>query len=197
MRKLIVSEFISLDGVMQAPGGPLEDTSGDFTLGGWSAPFQDEVSASIMRKQMQAADYLLGRLTFEIWEPYWPRHQEFWPEITSGMKYVLSSTRTDSPWSNTTFLRTVDEIKALRSSEGRDIQVWGSSQLVHLLLEHGLVDEMWLKITPVVLGKGKRLFDHSAVPASFELFEHTISPSGVIFANYLRSGEVICGTAGE
>ena len=194
MRKIIVAEMITLDGVMQAPGGPDEDTSGSFEYGGWVAPYGDEVGGKFLRKQLQLADYLLGRKTFEIWEPYWPNHGDFWPAINEGTKYVLSTTREKSDWGNTVFIKTVQDIERIKSSDGRDIQVWGSSELVQLLLRNDLVDELWLKIYPLILGTGKKLFADGEVPTAFTLVENTITPSGVIMANYLRAGQVKTGS---
>src|SRR3954463_12036129 len=148
MRKIIVLSMITLDGVMQAPGGPGEDTSGGFKFGGWVAPYFDEVGAKVMEKQMKPADYLLGRKTFEIWADYWPQHAEFWPAIDEGTKYVFSKTMKKSDWKNSVFLESLADIETLKNSEGCDIQVWGSSKLVQLLLKHDLVDELWLKIYP-------------------------------------------------
>ncbi|MBZ4189172.1 dihydrofolate reductase family protein [Niabella beijingensis] len=196
MRKIIISEMISLDGVMQAPGGPEEDVSGGFNYGGWTAAYGDEESGRIFQKQMQSADYLLGRKTFEIWEGYWPQHDDFWPAVNAGTKYVLSATRKNSDWNNSVFLGNPEEIKALKNTDGPDIQVWGSSKLVQLLLQQDLVDELWLKIFPVTLGAGKRLFEAGPIPAAFTLTEGIITPSGVIFADYKRAGEVKTGTVG-
>lgn len=186
--------MITLDGVMQAPGGPEEDTENGFTFGGWTAPFGDEVFNSVMQKELQPADYLLGRKTFDIWEGYWPQHGHFWPAINEGTKYVLSKTRNSSDWNKSVFLNSVEDIKALKNSEGGDIHVWGSSELVHLLLEHDLADELRLKIYPVILGKGKKLFNDNALPAAFTLTENTITPSGVVIAAYERAGEVKTGS---
>ena len=185
--------MITLDGVMQAPGGPEEDTSGGFEFGGWVAPYGDEVFAKVLEKEMKPTDYLLGRKTFEIWEPYWPEHADFWPGINEGTKYVMSGTRKGSDWKNSVFVESVADIEKLKSSEGSDIQVWGSGELVQLLLKNDLVDELWLKIYPLLLGKGKKLFDNGTVPAAFELTENTITPSGVIIAYYKRAGEVRTG----
>ncbi|MBP9855125.1 MAG: dihydrofolate reductase family protein [Candidatus Omnitrophica bacterium] len=196
MRKIIVLEFITLDGVIQAPGGPKEDTSGGFKYGGWSAPYSDEVSGKLMQKEMKPADLLLGRKTFEIWENYWPEHADFWPGINDVTKYVLSKTRKKSDWQNSIFLKSVADIKKLKKSKGSDIKVWGSSQLVQLLLKNDLVDELWLKIHPLILGKGKKLFNGGAIPAAFTLFESAITPSGVIFTKYKRAGKVKTGTMG-
>lgn len=196
MRKLIVLSFITLDGVMQAPGGPEEDTSGDFKYGGWTAPFADEVSGKIMEKQMKPADLLLGRKTFEIFAAYWPEHATIWPGINEVTKYVLSKTIKKSDWENTVFLTSLADIEKLKNSTGSDLKVWGSSGLVQLLLKHDLVDELWLNIHPLLLGKGKKLFDNDAIPATFELIENFVTPTGVIMANYKRSGEVRTGTVG-
>ena len=196
MRKIIVLTFISLDGVMQAPGGPQEDTSGGFQYGGWSAPFADEASGKAMLKQMAPTDILLGRKTFEIFEGYWPRHADYWPGINEVKKYVLSNTVKESGWNNSEFLTSVDDIKKLKDSDGADIKVWGSGELVQLLLKHDLVDELWLKIYPVLLGKGKSIYSGETMPASFKLTESTVTPSGVIFANYTKNGDVKTGNMG-
>jgi len=196
MRKIIVLSFITLDGVMQAPGGPEEDTSGGFKYGGWVAPYGDEVSGKVMQKQMEPADLLLGRKTFEIWADYWPEHADFWPGINDVTKYVLSNTIEKSDWKNTVFLRSVADIEKLKNANGSDIKVWGSCKLVQLLLKNDLVDELWLKIYPLTLGKGKKFFDDGPIPAAFTLTESVVTPSGVISANYKRAGEVKTGTIG-
>ena len=196
MRKIIVLSMITLDGVMQGPGGPEEDTSGGFEYGGWVAPYDDDVYGKVVEKELQPADYLLGRKTFDIWEPYWPQHADFWPGINEGTKYVLSATRDKSDWKNTVFLKNLDDIGELKNSEGSDIQVWGSSELVQLLLKNDLVDELRLKIHPLVLGKGKKLFDDGAAPAAFTLTDSVITPKGVVIATYERAGEVRTGTMG-
>jgi dihydrofolate reductase len=188
--------MITLDGVMQAPGGPEEDTSGGFEYGGWSAPYGDEVGGKLMEKLMKPADLLLGRKTFEIWENYWPEHADYWPGINDVTKYVLSSTRKNSDWKNSVFLGSLSDIEKLKDSEGSDIQVWGSSELIQLLLKNDMADELWLMIHPLTLGKGKKLFANGPIPAAFTLIESTITPSGVIIANYKRSGEVKTGTIG-
>src|SRR5204862_791236 len=196
MRKIIVLSMITLDGVIQAPGGPEEDTSGGFKYGGWVAPYFDEVGGKVLEKQMKPADYLLGRKTFEIWEDYWPEHADYWPGINDGTKYVMSKTRKKSDWKNTVFLKSLADIKKLKNSKGGDIQVWGSSKLLQLLLKNDLVDELRLKIHPLTLGKGKKLFDNGPIPAAFTLTESVVTPTGVIVANYKRAGKVKTGTAG-
>ena len=196
MRKIIVLSFISLDGVMQAPGGPEEDTSGDFKYGGWTAPYFDEEAGKIMAKQMRPADLLLGRKTYEIFAGYWPQHADMWPGINDVTKYVLSNTMDKSDWQNTVFLKSLEEIKNLKNTDGHDLQVHGSGQLIQLLLQNDLVDELWLKTFPVTLGTGKKLFEVGTIPAAFTLTESKVLPSGVIFANYQRAGEVKTGTVG-
>jgi dihydrofolate reductase len=194
MRKIIVLSMISLDGVLQAPGGPREDTSGGFKYGGWTAAYTDEVFSKVLKKELQPADYLLGRKTFEIWENYWPEHGDFWPAINDGTKYVMSTTRKKSDWKNSVFLNSVADIEQLKKSAGADIQVWGSGELIQLLLKHDLVDELKLKIYPVTLGEGKKLFDKGSIPAAFKLTESSITTSGVIIAYYQRAGQVKTGT---
>lgn len=196
MRKIIVLSFITLDGVMQAPGGPGEDTTGGFEYGGWVAPYFDEVSGNLMEKQMKPADLLLGRKTFEIFASYWPEHADNWPGINDVNKYVMSSTMKKSQWTNSVFLNRVEDIKDLKNSTGPDLQVHGSGELIQLLLRNDLVDELWLKFFPLTLGKGKKLFNNGAIPIAFKLKETSVTPSGVIFANYTRDGEVKTGTVG-
>nr|WP_294869740.1 dihydrofolate reductase family protein [uncultured Pedobacter sp.] len=196
MRKITVLSMISLDGVMQAPGGPGEDTSGGFKYGGWTASYGDELFGKIIQEELKPAEYLLGRKTYDIFASYWPHHADFWPGINDGTKYVLSQTMEKSDWKNSLFLHNVADIKKLKNSEGSDIQVWGSSELVQLLLEHDLVDELRLKIYPLTLGKGKKLFDSGPIPAAFTLVESLATSSGVIIASYKRAGEVQTGTVG-
>lgn len=196
MRKLIVISMITLDGVIQAPGGPEEDPSGLFKYGGWTASYGDEVGAKVMQKHLQPADYLLGRKTFDIWEAYWPGHGDFWPAINEGTKYVLSTTRKNSDWKNSVFLESAADIKKLKSSEGADIHVWGSSQLIQLLFQNDLVDELWIKIYPLTLGEGKKLFGNGTIPAAFTLTESLVTTTGVIIAEYKRAGDVKTGRVG-
>jgi dihydrofolate reductase len=196
MRKIIVLSMISLDGVMQAPGGPEEDKSGSFKYGGWTAPYGDEMYGKVIEKELKPADYLLGRKTFGIWEGYWPKHADFWPGINEGTKYVLSKAKKKSDWNNSVFLKNVADIKKLKKTKGADLQVWGSSKLIQLLFKHDLVDELRLKIHPLTLGKGKKLFDNGVIPAAFTLTESIITTKGVIIASYKRAGKVKTGTVG-
>ncbi len=187
---------MTLDGVMQAPGGPEEDKSSGFKYGGWSAPYSDEVGGKAMQKQMKPADLLLGRKTFEIFASYWPEHADYWPGINDVTKYVMSKTMKKSDWENTVFLKSLADIKKLKGSKGSDIKVWGSGKLIQLLLKNDLVDELCLKIYPLTLGKGKKLFQEGTIPVTFTLTESLVTPTGVIFANYKRAGKVKTGTVG-
>jgi len=194
--------MITLDGVMQAPGGPKEDTSAGFKYGGWTAPYGDETYNKVVQQELAPADYLLGRKTFEIWANYWPTHGDYWPGINKGTKYVFSKKlKKKDPlvtgWKNSVAIQTVADIKKLKNSDGADLQVWGSSGLVQLLLKNDLVDELRLKIHPLTLGKGKKLFGDEVIPAAFTLEESIITSKGVIIATYKRAGKVETGTVGE
>jgi dihydrofolate reductase len=199
MRKIIVLEFMSLDGVVQAPGGPTEDTSGGFKYGGWTAPYFDDFAGKAMGEQMKLPfSLLLGRKTFDIFASYWPKHADQWEGINDVTKYVVSSTLSSSDWQNSVFLKgdVVEELKKLKQEDGPAMQVYGSANLAQTLLKNDLVDELWLKIFPVTLGKGKKLFEDGTMPAAFTLTETKVSPAGVIFANYKRAGEVKTGSMG-
>jgi len=194
MRKINVLEMITLDGVMQAPGGPEEDESGKFKYGGWSAPYGDEAGLKVVQKELsQKAEYLLGRKTFDIWASFWPDHADFWSGINEGTKYVMSKTLKNTDWKNTIFIDSLEDIKKLKNSEGPDIQVWGSSQIVQLLLKNDLVDELSLKIYPLILGTGKQLFGGGTIPVAFTLTDSLITKTGVSIATYKRAGEVKTG----
>lgn len=198
MRKLVVLSFISLDGVMQAPGGPEEDTAGGFEYGGWTVPFAGEEGGAEMTKQMTPPfDLLLGRKTFDIWRPYWPKQTGYVAEVfAQATKYVVSHRPVEMDWETT--VRIGDdvptEIRRLKESDGPTLQVHGSADLIQTLLKHDLVDELWLKTYPVTLGQGKRLFDSGTIPARFTLESTMVSSSGVIFANYRRDGDVETGS---
>jgi len=200
MRKINVLTFISLDGVMQAPGGPEEDTSGGFKYGGWTFPYFDEFSGQIMGEQIKPPfDLLLGKKTYDIFAAYWPHQTNDNPvtePFNKARKYVASDVAFDPTWENTTVLTgdVVSQIKKLKSEEGPDLQVHGSGNFAQTLFKNDLVDEMWLKIFPVTLGNGKKLFAEGTIPAAFTLVESKVSPSGVIFANYKRAGEVKTGS---
>jgi dihydrofolate reductase len=197
LRKIIVLSFITLDGIMQAPGGPEEDTSGSFEYGGWTVPYFDEFSGKIMDEQMsKQSDLLLGRKTFEIFASYWPNHESGWPGINKVTKYVASNTLSEHEWNNSIFLNgdVTDQIKRLKQQDGPDLQVHGSGNLIQTLLKHDLVDELWLKIFPIILGVGKRLFAEGTIPAAFTLNDSKASTKGVIFATYKRAGVVETGS---
>jgi dihydrofolate reductase len=195
VRKIIVIADVTLNGVVQAPGAVDEDTSGGFKYGGWIAPYVDKHMLEAARKFMEPASYLLGRKTFEIFANYWPRHADFWPGINQEIKYVFSKTmKTSDPiaigWKNTVFIQSLEDVKRVKKSEGKDIQVWGSGKLVQLLLKNDLVDEIYLKIYPLTLSEGKKLFEDGTISAAFKLVESYVTATGVIIAKYKRDGNV-------
>jgi dihydrofolate reductase len=182
---------------MQGPGGPTEDTSGNFTYGGWTVPYFDDFLGQVMTEQMNRPfDLLLGRKTFEIFASYWPQHEAEGPGINNATKYVASNTLTKHEWKKSVFLRgnVADEIQKLKQQAGPELQVHGSGNLIQTLLKHDLVDEFWLKIFPVTLGMGKRLFDKGTISGSYILADSKTSPSGVIIATLKRAGEVKTGS---
>ncbi|MCE1254458.1 MAG: dihydrofolate reductase family protein [Anaerolineae bacterium] len=197
MRKMIVYEHISLDGVIQAPGGPQEDPSGGFAFGGWTAPYSDAVLDAALQKQMNRPfDLLLGRKTFKIWEPYWPHHADIWPGVNPATKYVASNTLTSSEWQPSVFLNgdIAEKIAAIKRQPGPDLVVWGSGNLIQTLFKHDLVDALWLMIYPLTLGAGKRLFADGVIPAAFKVTEGVVTPGGIIVVNYERAGAVTTGS---
>ena len=197
MRKVIVLEFITLDGVIQAGGGPEEDTSGGFAYGGWQAPYSDDVLGTVMKRQMNMPfDLLLGRTTFEIWAAYWPHHADIWPGVNPATKYVASNTITSHAWQPSVFLGgdIVEKINNIKQTQGPDLHVYGSANLVQTLMKHDVVDAFWLKIYPLTLGSGKRLFAEGTIPAAFKVTESTVSSTGVILVNYERAGAIATST---
>jgi dihydrofolate reductase len=199
MRELVVLTFVSLDGVMQAPGGKGEDPSGGFDLEGWTVPYFDDVAGDEMAKQMgQPFDLLLGRKTYEIFASYWPHHDShpLGSSINEARKYVVSNGAINTDWEETIQIRgdVVAEIEKLKQQDRPMLQVHGSSNLIQTLLANDLADELWLKVFPVTLGKGKRLFGEGTIPAAFNLTDSQVSPSGVIIASYRRDGEVKLGS---
>jgi dihydrofolate reductase len=198
MRKIIIISMISLDGVLQAPGGPDEDTSGGFTLGGWTASYGDPEFDKRFAELTKPSDILVGRKTFDIFAGYWPQHADFWPGINEVAKYAVSRTPTEheSDWSNTIFLGGLDDIRTLKNDGDADLTVWGSGDLIQTLLENDLVDELALVIYPVTLGSGKKLFDRGTMPAAFTVTDGAVTPSGVVFARYTRAGDIVTGTVG-
>lgn len=199
MRKLIVIEFITLDGVMQAPGGSEEDTSGGFEYGGWTVPYFDDFAGDVMGEQMslESSALLLGRKTYEIFAGYWPHHAENWPGINEVTKYIASNDPSFKPdWENSVLLspNVAEEVKKLKNENGPDLKVWGSGKLIETLFSHDLIDELWLKIFPIMLGAGKRLFAEGTIPKAFRLTDSKATSAGVIFANYERAGDVRTGS---
>ncbi len=196
MRKLIVLEHLSLDGVIQSPGGPDEDTSNGFTLGGWIAHYSDPILGAALKAKMNSPfDLLLGRTTYEIWAPYWPFHADIWPNADKATKYVVSNTLTSADWKPSEILsgNIVEKITGIKQEDGTDLHCWGSSNLVQTLLRHDLVDVLWLMIYPVTLGSGKRLFADGTIPAAFKLIAGEVTPCGALVVNYERSGAITTG----
>ena len=201
MRKLVVLSFITLDGVMQAPGGPEEDPTGGFKHGGWVAGYFDDFLGKVMVEQMSKPfDLLLGRKTYEIFAAHWPyvetKNDPIAAGINNAKKYVASKTMTKLDWANSELIKgdVAKEVKKLKEQDGPEIQVHGSGDLIQTLLKDDLVDELWLKIFPITLGSGKRLFAEGTIPVEFKLLESAISPSGIVVAKYVRSGEVKTGS---
>ena len=193
MRKVLVLEHVSLDGVIQAPGGPDEDTSGGFAYGGWIAPHSDPILGTALRRQMNKPfDLLLGRKTYDIWAPYWPHHGDIWPGVNAATKYVASNTLTSGDWQPSVFLSgdIADQVAKIKQQPGPDLHVWGSGHLIQTLLKHDLVDAFWLMIYPITLGAGKRLFAAGTLPAAFNVTESQVSSQGVIVVNYERAGAI-------
>ncbi|MFN8414461.1 MAG: dihydrofolate reductase family protein [Anaerolineales bacterium] len=190
MRKVIALEHISLDGIIQAPGGPEEDISGGFAHGGWISPYSDEILGTQLRKQMNTPfDLLIGRKTFEIWAPYWPEHTDVWAEVNKATKYIASNTITSSEWQPSVILnRDIPEkVASIKQQQGPDLHIWGSGNLLQTLFKHDLVDVLWLMIYPITLGSGKRLFADGTIPTAFKLTESNITSKGVIIVNYERA----------
>ena len=197
MRKVIVLEHISLDGVIQAPGGPDEDPSDGFAYGGWSAPYSDEILGTAVRKQMNMPfDLLLGRKTFDIWASYWPHHGDIWPGANTATKYVASNTKTSGEWQPSVFLNgdIAEQVADIKRQPGPDLHVWGSGHLIQTLIKHDLVDTFWLMIYPITLGDGKRLFADGTIPAAFTVTESIVTTTGVIVVNYERAGAITTGS---
>src|SRR5262249_16436230 len=194
--------FITVDGVIQAPGGPEEDTSGGFPYGGWQAPYLDEFLDKILDEELREPFYLLlGRKTFEIFASYWPYNKDQGPgqRINNAIKYVASNALHSHEWKTSVFLQgdVAEEVSKLKQQDGRVIFMYGSGNLIQTLLKHDLIDEFWLKICPITLGTGKRLFAEGTIPAAFKVSRSQVSPTGVIVANLERAGEVQTGTVGD
>jgi dihydrofolate reductase len=195
MRKVIAIEYISLDGVIQAPGGPEEG----FTYGGWAAPYDDDVLGTIMQERLNLPfDLLVGRKTFDLWAAYWPQHADRWPTVNAATKYVASNTMTAHEWQPTVFLSgdIAEHVRTLKRQPGPDLHVCGSGVLLQTLLKHDLIDALWLLIHPLTLGGGQRLFAEGAIPAAFKVTESTVTSTGVIFVSYERDGAISTGSFG-
>jgi dihydrofolate reductase len=198
MRDLIVNTFITFDGVMQAPGGPEEDTDGGFEHGGWTVGyFDDELGEAKGETMSGPFDLVLGRRTYEIFAAFWPHTDAPGAkELNSATKHVASTTLTELEWENSKLIEgdVPDGIHALKQEDGPELQVHGSAKLIQTLLEHGLVDEFRLQVFPLVLGTGKRLFGDGTVPAGFDLAGSRTLASGLIIANYRTGAEIKYGT---
>ena len=198
MRKIIVGAMVSIDGVMQAPGGPTEDPTKGFRFGGWAMPhFDQEFGEELDRIFRQKIDLLLGRRTYEIFAAYWPYYDENSPDgaiaklFNQITKYVVSgSGELDTGWKGTELLRSIDEIKRLKREDGPDLVTQGSTELVHALLANDLVDAMSIFTVPVVLGSGKKLFADGSAPHTFKLAGSRVSSNGVVITHYERGGDI-------
>lgn len=201
MRRIIINEFMTLDGVIQGPGGPDEDTTNGFDLGGWVAKKSDDISDKVLMDiMMQSYDLLLGHFTYKIWETYWPfQGGPISEKFNQANKYVATRSRQEASWENTVLLNgdTIEQVKELRAGDGIDLHMWGSADFIQSLLKNGLIDQMNIFIHPVVLGKGKKLFQDGAMPGNLKLTKHIVSTAGVILATYEPDGEVQIGYAGE
>ena len=197
MRKIIVFEHISLDGVIQSPGAPNEDTSDGFAYGGWQAPYGDDILEAALQKQMNMPfDLLLGRKTFDIWAAFWPQLAGVWPGVNTATKYVASNTLTSHEWQPSVFLNgdIAEKVAKLKQEQGPDLHVWGSGDLLQTLMKHDLVDVFWLMIYPLTLGAGKRLFADGTIPARFKVTESIVGSNGVIVMSYERAGAITIGS---
>ena len=199
MRKIIVLEHISLDGVIQAPGGPDEDKSDGFAYGGWAAPYHDQdkpIETALNKMLNMPLDLLLGRKTFDIWAAFWPQHGDIWPGVNTATKYVASNTKTSSEWEPSVFLNgdIAEKVARLKQEQGPDLHVWGSSDLLQTLMKHDLVDVFYLMIYPLTLGAGKRLFADGTIPARFKVTESIVGSNGVIVVSYERAGAITIGS---
>lgn len=201
MRKLVVSTFITLDGVMQAPGGTEEDPSGGFAYGGWSFNYWDDMMGQVMGEFMaKPSELLLGRKTYEIFAAHWPyiKDDPVADKLNSVKKYVVSRTLDEASWNNSTLVTgdVAQAVRSLKEQKGHEIQVHGSGNLIQTLLKHDLIDEFRLWIFPVTVGKGKRLFGEGTQPAGLKLIDSKTSTTGVIIATYEPAGELKTGSFG-
>jgi dihydrofolate reductase len=199
MRKLIVSTFLTLDGIMQAPGGPEEDDSGGFEHGGWSVNYWDDLMGEVMTEAFNVPfDLLLGRRTYEIFSAYWPDAPEEAgaKPLNDATKYVASRSRPQLTWSPSVLIAgdAAEGVAALKQEEGPELQVHGSGNLIQTLMRHGLVDEYRLWVFPLVIGSGKRLFADGTIPAGLKLLDTKVSTTGVVIGTYEPAGEIVTGS---
>jgi dihydrofolate reductase len=199
MRKLIVSTFLTLDGVMQAPGGPGEDDSGGFALGGWSVSYWDDQMRQVMTEAMSTPfDLVLGRRTYEIFAAYWPHAPEEAgaKPLNEATKYVASRSRPTLEWERSVLIEgdAAEGIAELRKEDGPELQVHGSGNLIQTLMGHNLVDEYRLWVFPLVIGSGKRLFSDGTIPCGLKLVDSKVSTTGVVIGTYEPAGEIVTGS---
>jgi dihydrofolate reductase len=202
MRRLITTTFVTLDGVMQAPGGPEEDASSNFAYGGWQAPFTDDAIGEFLNETMsQPFDLLLGRKTYDIWIKYWPLHEDnpIGAAFKKATKYVASRSDVDLKWEGSQLIEgDVNEyVRRLKQSDGPDLHVWGSADLIQTLLDGGVVDEMRVLTYPIIVGPGKRLFGGKNRAQTFTATKTTVAKDGVVMAVYEPAGDVQTGVVGE
>jgi dihydrofolate reductase len=201
MRRLIVTTFLTLDGVMQAPGGPGEDDSGGFAHGGWAVPnFDEQVGQAMGELTGRPFAMVLGRKTYDVMAAHWPHAsaEEGGPIFNGATKYVASRGRPKLEWSNSVLIEgdAAEGIAALKQEDGPELQVHGSANLIQTLLRHNLVDQFHLLVFPVVVGSGKRLFSDGTIPAGLRLVDNKVSTSGVVINTYEPAGEIVTGTFG-
>ena len=199
MRPLVVTAFLSLDGVVQAPGGPDEDRSGGFALGGWTVPFFDDTVGAAMGELMgRPFDLLLGRRTYDVFAGFWPNagEEEGAGPLNAATKHVASRSRPALTWERSHLLEgdVAQAVAALKEQDGPELQVHGSGELVQTLLRHGLVDEWHLLTFPVLLGSGKRLFGEGGLPGTLRVVSSAVSGTGVVITRYASAGEVVTGS---
>jgi dihydrofolate reductase len=199
MRKLIVNTFLTLDGVMQAPGGPEEDDSGGFVYGGWSVNYWDDVMGQVMTEAMSVPfDLVLGRRTYDIFAAYWPHAPEEAGSkpLNDATKYVASRSRPTLEWGQSVLIDgdAADGTAELKKGDGPELQVHGSGNLIQTLMRHNLVDEYRLWVFPVVIGSGKRLFSDGTIPSALKLVDTKVSTTGVVIGTYEPAGEVVTGS---
>jgi dihydrofolate reductase len=199
MRKLIVSTFLTLDGVMQAPGGPGEDDDAGFALGGWSVNYWDELMGQVMGEAMSTPfDLVLGRRTYDIFAAHWPRatEEDGAKPLNDATKYVASRGHPALEWRNSVLIEgdAAGGVAALKEGQGPELQVHGSGNLIQTLLRHDLVDEYRLWVFPVVIGSGKRLFSEGTIPSGLRLVDSKVSTTGVVIGTYEPAGEIVTGS---